>query len=240
VVNGDGNDPVSQQRPQWTDEPRRHSPAIPLITGAALAALWLTLALLILGRHGAPTGPDSPALSFMVNHRTPALTGILLVITNLGGTLSMTVASLLTAAWLAWRRAWADVLLVVVAGTGALILVPVTKNLIGRVRPAAANQVVLLTNQAFPSGHALGSLTVIGAIAAVALTHLTNRWLRVTLAAVAALFVLAVGLSRLYLGVHWATDVIGGWFLGAAWLAVCLALHARRTTRKTFLTQPLE
>jgi undecaprenyl-diphosphatase len=231
VVNSDGSDAANEHHPQRTDRPAAFRPAIPLITAAALALLWLALAGLVLSRHGTPIGPDNPALSFLVHHRTAVLTSTLLVITNLGGTLSMTLATLLAAAWLAWRRAWSDVLLVVVAGTGALILVPVTKNLIGRVRPAAPNQVVLLTNNAFPSGHALGSLTVVGAITAVALAHLTRGWLRFTLAALAALFVLAVGLSRLYLGVHWTTDVLGGWLLGAAWLTLCLTLRAARRSQ---------
>ena len=174
--------------------------------------LWLALASLIVSRHGLPTGPDGPVLSFLVEHRTPALTGTLRTITNLGGTLGMTIATALAASWLAWRRAAAD-----------LILVPVTKDLVGRARPAAAEQVVVLTNPAFPSGHALGSCTVIGVIAAVALARLTLRWLRIAVAVLAAAFVLAVGVSRLYLGVHWTTDVLAGWLLAAAWLSLCFA-----------------
>lgn len=185
--------------------------------------LWLALASLIVNRHGVPTGPDGPVLSFLVEHRTPALTGTLRTITNLGGTLGMTIATALAASWLAWRRAAADLILVVVAGAGALILVPVTKDLVGRARPAAAEQVVVLTNPAFPSGHALGSCTVIGVIAAVALARLTRRWLRIAVAVLAAAFVVAVGVSRLYLGVHWTTDVLAGWLLAAAWLSLCFA-----------------
>jgi undecaprenyl-diphosphatase len=195
------------------------------VAAAALGLAWIALADAVVDRSGAPTGLDDAVLAVMMDHRSPVLTAVLLVITSMGGTLGMTVATFLTAAWLAWHRAWPHAVLIVVAGAGAAVLVPLTKNLIGRARPPPADQLVVLTNQAFPSGHALGSLTVIGAITAVALTRLRTRRARVTATVAAAVFVVSVGVSRLYLGVHWATDVLGGWLLGGAWLGLCLTAY---------------
>jgi membrane-associated phospholipid phosphatase len=78
------------------------------------------------------------------------------------------------------------------------------------------------TNPALPSGHALGSIVVLGVLAAVVVLATRRTLLRVAAVAVAALGVLTIGVSRLYLGVHWLTDVVTGWFLGGAWLAVCV------------------
>ena len=89
------------------------------------------------------------------------------------------------------------------------------------------------TNPALPSGHALGSIVVLGVLAAVVLLATHRTLLRVAAMAAAALGVLTIGVSRLYLGVHWLTDVVTGWFLGGAWLAVCVTtlcvLNRRRS-----------
>jgi undecaprenyl-diphosphatase len=88
-------------------------------------------------------------------------------------------------------------------------------------------------NPALPSGHALGSIVVLGVLAAVVLLATHRTLLRVAAVAAAALGVLTIGVSRLYLGVHWLTDVVTGWFLGGAWLAVCVTalcvLNRRRS-----------
>jgi membrane-associated phospholipid phosphatase len=200
-----------------------------LVTAVTLGLTWLALAALVLGRHGAPTTVDSSVLAFMIDHRTAPLTVTLTVITNAGSPFAMTMASLVTGAWLAARRAWSHLALVAAVGTGALVIVPSTKNLIGRIRPPTTDQVVILTNHAFPSGHALGSFAVIGVITAVALARLSSHRARAAVATAATVFVLSVGISRLYLGVHWTTDVLGGWLLGGTWLALCLTAHALLT-----------
>jgi undecaprenyl-diphosphatase len=200
-----------------------------IVTGAVLAAVlllaWFALAKLVVDRGATPTALDSAVLSFMVGHRYQLLTVLMIGITNAGGTLAMTVVATVATGWLAWRRQWAQAVLVAVAGIGSAILVPLTKNIVGRVRPTG-HQLVVQTNQAFPSGHALGSITVIGVVTAVALTMTHARRTRVILVTAATLFVILVGLSRLYLGVHWATDVLGGWLLGGAWLTLCLTAAA--------------
>jgi membrane-associated phospholipid phosphatase len=207
----------------------------PVATGVIIAGVlglvWLALAAVVLARDGAPTTVDSSVLAFMMDHRTRPLTIALTVITSVGSPFGMTMASLVAGAWLATRRAWPHLVLVAAVGVGAIVLVTGVKTLVDRVRPPTPDQVVILTNPAFPSGHALGSLTVVGVITAVALARLTGRGAKVAVAVTATAFVVCVGISRLYLGVHWTTDVLGGWLLGGAWLALCLAGHARLARR---------
>ncbi|MFL6140898.1 MAG: phosphatase PAP2 family protein [Labedaea sp.] len=192
------------------------------LAATVLALTWLALADAVVDRLGAPTPLDAAVLSFMLDHRNAVLTAILIVVTYAGGTVAMAVLTAVATGWLARRRDWSDAVLVAVAGSGALILIPVTKGLIGRERPPVASQLLIQMTPAFPSGHALGSLTVVGALTAVALTRLPTRSVRVLFTCAGTLFVLTVGISRLYLGVHWATDVLGGWLLGATWLVLCL------------------
>jgi len=86
------------------------------------------------------------------------------------------------------------------------------------------------TNESFPSGHALASAAILGVVLVV-LLPLRGRATRIGVLLGVGLFVVAIGLSRLYLGVHWATDVLGGWVTGLAWLALCLT--ARQLWRQT-------
>jgi undecaprenyl-diphosphatase len=137
------------------------------------------------------------------------------------------------AAVLLWRgRRRPEAAVVLAAAIGAALLVDGFKRLYGRVRPPAAEQLMIETNPALPSGHALGSIVVLGVLAAVVVLATRRTVLRVAAVAVAALGVLTIGVSRLYLGVHWLTDVVTGWFLGGAWLAVCVTTLCVLTRRR--------
>ncbi|GGM03219.1 phosphatase PAP2 family protein [Nakamurella endophytica] len=174
---------------------------------------------------------DRPVWHWAVDHRSPALTGAFRVVTTVGSTLVMSVLATVAVAVLAARRRWWDAGLVAVVGVGAALLVTVGKHVVGRTRPPVAERLVVETNQSFPSGHALASAAVLGVLVVV-----LGRWwapatrLAATVAAVLA--VLLIGASRVYLGVHWATDVLGGWLTGAAWLLLCCTVRlvlARRS-----------
>ena len=112
------------------------------------------------------------------------------------------------------KTPWPLALLPLVALGGAILLYNVGKALTNRPRPPAS----LLTSSAFPSGHATASVAVWGTIALVVGLGRSRR-AKVPLLIAAKLIALAVGASRVILGVHWPTDVIAGWALGAALLA---------------------
>jgi undecaprenyl-diphosphatase len=98
------------------------------------------------------------------------------------------------------------------------------KTVFGRDRPPDAYRAVEVLNQSFPSGHAMLSAVVFLTLGAMLARAEASLRLRVYVLAVAILIAVMVGLTRIHLGVHWATDVLGGWCAGAAWAAACWLL----------------
>ncbi|GAA2013090.1 phosphatase PAP2 family protein [Nakamurella flavida] len=172
------------------------------------------------------TAVDRPVWSWFVTHRTGLTTVLAKVATEVGSTGVMAVLAALAAVWL-WLRAGrrGDAVLVAVVTAGAGLLVTVSKPIVGRVRPPEGFRLVTETNQSFPSGHALASVAVLGVLAIVFLPRLSSAGRRAAGWALVAAAVLAIGASRLYLGVHWPTDVAGGWLTGAGWLLACLTVR---------------
>ena len=156
-----------------------------------------------------------------------ALTGVLLeVLTTPGATWFRVVASLPVLFWLGTRRAWRTAAWVVTANVLVGPLTALLKETFGRVRPAFENGGATYDSLSFPSGHSSGIATLVTIALVLAWPRLMGRQRRLTLAAGAALVVL-VGLTRMWLGVHFLSDVLGGWAFGAAWtLLVALAFDA--------------
>lgn len=120
---------------------------------------------------------------------------------------------------LAFRRRWRLAAYLLITGAGALVLDPVLKSLVGRLRPAVAHPIAHGTGNSFPSGHSLGSVVCYGAIFLVFLPAARGRWRTAFTAAIAVLVAL-IGISRILLGVHYLSDVLGGWALGITWLGI--------------------
>ncbi|MEU7766857.1 phosphatase PAP2 family protein [Nocardia sp. NPDC049190] len=189
-------------------------------------AVGLTVRVL---RDNGRIGIDRDISDWVVAHRNGALSPTAVAISALGGGLAMTVLATLACLGLALGRRWNQAALVAVAGLGSTLLVRGGKKLIDRDRPAVEDHLVSVTNQSYPSGHSLGSFVVVGIVATVLIPRVRRPVLRALAATLAAIFVAAVGLSRIYLGVHWTTDVLAGWCLGALWLIFCLTVYQRLT-----------
>lgn len=194
-----------------------------LRTGSVIAAALLLGQAIVVDAVADANGvhvADAPTLAWFVAHRTGALTAVAKALALLGGTVSMTVVATVTVVtlWLRGRRPQAGV--VAVTALGAALLVRGFKHLYARERPPAVDRLDMLNSHSLPSGHALGSTVVLGLVAAVLVLYARRRSTRIGVVAAAAVAVVAVGVSRLYLGVHWLTDVLTGWLLGGAWLAV--------------------
>lgn len=149
---------------------------------------------------------DGPLLGWMLAHRTDVLTASMKAISAAGGTLRMSLLAAVGAAALVLgrRRTEAGVVL---AGLGAVALSSGFKILYGRVRPPLADQITASTTFSLPSGHALGSIVVLGVLTVAGILATHGRFLRVGMVGLAAQGVTMIGVSRLYLGVHWLTDV---------------------------------
>ncbi len=140
---------------------------------------------------------------------------------------------------LAFRRRWRLAVYLLVTGAGVLVLDPVLKSLVGRLRPVVAHPVAYGQGNSFPSGHALGSSVCYGALFLVFLPAMRGRRRRVFTVAIVTLIAL-IGISRILLGVHYISDVLGGWSLGIAWLGVtAFAFELTRQAAGQPVTDPV-
>ncbi|WP_280459804.1 phosphatase PAP2 family protein [Nocardia carnea] len=176
---------------------------------------------------GAVTGVDTAIHEWFLGVRDDPLTTGAVVITHAGGSAVMWVLALAACAGLLWRGRRTDAALVAGVGAAAAVLVPVAKNLIGRDRPPLDGRLVTVDSPAFPSGHSTGVAAVIGALAVLCYLRFGHRIAARITVVLAAVFVGLVGLSRVYLGVHWATDVLAGWSLGALLVLLGVLIHRR-------------
>src|SRR5947209_3439396 len=152
-------------------------------------------------------------------HGTPLLTRIFRILTFFGSVGFLSFASIVLALVLALRRSFYRLLAVVLAVGGGALLNLLLKHYFHRQRPVLENPLVTLSSFGFPSGHTMGSTLFYGVLALV-LTYWIRSWLRRSLVGfAAALVIMLIGLSRIYLGAHYFTDVIGAIAVGLAWLA---------------------
>jgi membrane protein DedA with SNARE-associated domain/membrane-associated phospholipid phosphatase len=173
---------------------------------------------------------DGPVRRFFLAHREPWLTVLMRGASNLGNAAVLIALILLAGlAWRLWTRSWRALWLLAGADLGAWALSATIQDLTRRARPPAAQAIGHWTGYAFPSGHTTKATAVYGMLAAL-LAAATPHWGRkVALWTAAALLAGLVGLSQLYLGAQWLTDVLGGLTLGAVWLFILLT--ATRTIR---------
>ena len=170
-------------------------------------------------------------------HNSPAAVRVLEFISNIGKPITLSVIVIAAVAYLLWRRRIRLALyLVVTAVVGGLIDTAV-KILVNRPRPIVDHPIASALGKSFPSGHAMSATVTYGALALVFLPVLPRRWRPVALGGV-VLVVLAIGTSRLFLGVHFVSDVIGGFVLGLAWLAASTAAFSIWRTEEG--KQPVE
>ncbi|MGQ0431359.1 MAG: bifunctional DedA family/phosphatase PAP2 family protein [Microthrixaceae bacterium] len=206
------------------------------------AAGWVFGSLLqdVLGRDDA-FRIDLPVVRYLAEHRTTWLTTTMRDITWLGSTVVLVPLVALVGLWSRNRtRSWALCAQLALSLGGAIALYNLVKPLVGRPRPQVGQLVSTATGYAFPSGHATQTAAVAVTLATIAAAT-TGSWSRkVAIWSTAALACLLIGFSRLYLGVHWPTDVLAGYGLGALWAAICsLAIrHPRAEPTEANIARP--
>lgn len=195
---------------------------IALVLLAVLAMAFAQLFDNILDGNGV-AALDRPVLGWLASHRDGEATAAMLTLSTLGGPVLLPLLALTGAGLLRWRaRSWAPVVIVVVTAAGSGTITLAGKHLVGRFRPALEYAIAGQQGFSFPSGHSLNSTAILGVLAVLA-GRLTRSWAhRVWIATAAVALVGLIGLSRLYLGVHWLTDVLAAWLLGGMWLVAVL------------------
>ncbi|MGQ7295754.1 phosphatase PAP2 family protein [Quadrisphaera sp. KR29] len=170
---------------------------------------------------------DEPAKALGEQLRSPALTPAVRLLSDLGTTPYRALLAAAVAVPLALHRStWRPLGYAALVVAAAPAVSATTKRLLERPRPPASEALEHPLDPSFPSGHATASAALAVALAVLAVTALRGSWARVAAVAAAAGFALVVGLTRIYLGAHWLTDVLGGWCTGAA-LALALAAATR-------------
>jgi undecaprenyl-diphosphatase len=167
---------------------------------------------------------DQGIAEWLHGHGHRALTTLLLGVTHLHSMAGIAAMSVALAAYFAWRRAWYWLLAVVLTMAGGMALNTVYKYAFHRVRPVWDNPLLTLTSYSFPSGHTAGATLFYGLLAAYLLPRLRSPAARAACVAGAVSMVALVGFSRMYLGVHYLSDVLAAACASAAWLALCLLL----------------
>ena len=210
------------------------------------AGLHLTVGVLIILLAGwwfgaiaedlSPSDPlvlmDQRVADWFHEHATPAITGVAKAITFFGSVAWVTLITACLAVIFAWRRAWFDFLLLALSMAGGGILNVFLKHLFHRQRPVFENPLVTLSSYGFPSGHTMGATLLYGLLALLAARNLKTSNQRVASLVAACLIILLIGLTRIYLGAHFLSDVLGAIAAGSFWLAFCwIAVETLRRRR---------
>lgn len=198
------------------------------VAAALVGAVFLELAELVQARSEALERFDYAAWAVAREMRTPAATRFFTAWTLIGTPVGLAVLVLPVAGVLLARgRRWLPAFLVAtpLGGWGINSLL---KVIFARARPDLALALSTSSSYSFPSGHAMMSIAAFGALAYVAVRVTSKRWVRTAALALASSAAAAVALSRVYLGVHWVSDIVAGAAAGLVWLSTAVAVYELR------------
>jgi undecaprenyl-diphosphatase len=205
---------------------RRAELALRLGVGALLliAAAWLFGAIAEdVATSDRITVLDVQLARWLREHATAALTRWMLAITDLHSTIAVSCYAALVAVVLARRRQWRRLATVFICVAGGLTLNVLMKLAFHRARPTLDDPLLTLSSYSFPSGHVAGSTLMYGLVVAWLFSRTRRPLWRVLAIVGAAAAIALVAFTRMYLGVHYLSDVVAAFAEGVAWLALCLS-----------------
>jgi membrane-associated phospholipid phosphatase len=203
-----------------------------LINSLRKQGIWLIVYLVILGIvawlctevwEKEAFSFDRSCLLWIHQFATPQLDRLMLLITALGDPPTVITIFISTIAWLGMKRRSTDGIRFAVICVGGLLINQVMKSFFAKPRPELWTRLISEHSFSFPSGHAVGSMVVYGFIAYIFARELPIY--KKYIYAVASILIFAIGFSRLYLGVHYPTDIIAGYGVGLFWLTTCLKIR---------------
>lgn len=188
-----------------------------------LGAIWAFASMTEEVLEGSTQALDEAVLTYVEGHRSHIMDKVALEITALGNFATLAVLVLAVSIFLWQTRHRISVILLGAAMAGGAILNSLLKEIFDRPRPSVVEAGTDVMSQSFPSGHAMAAFIAYAGVAYLGGRLEPTRTLRWTTWTLAALLILAVGASRIYLGVHYPSDVLGGYIAGLAWLAFVMS-----------------
>jgi membrane-associated phospholipid phosphatase len=208
-----------------TTRPAKTVHGLHLITGIIVFAT-MTLTLWQISesiRDGEPlTIADARLSSWLHTHHTPRMTTAMFAITALGSTEVATLIAIAFGIYFIFRRRFYWLTVFMSSVFGGMLINRLLKYAFHRPRPFFDNPLLTLTGYSFPSGHTMMATVLYGVVAAYLFTTTSDWWRRGLIALSALLLITLVGFSRMYLGAHYFSDVLGAMAEGLAWLSFCL------------------
>jgi undecaprenyl-diphosphatase len=206
-----------------------------IIVGAAtlVAASWIFGGIAEDVVAGEPiTEVDRRVAHWLHQHSVRGLTVVMIWISNAHSAPAIVLMALLIGAFLAWKRDRYGLLELLLTVPGGMLVNVLAKHAFHRTRPQFDDPILLMSGYSFPSGHATAAVLVYGLLAAVIVPRADAWRSRVLTILCAVVIVLLVGISRMYLGVHYLSDVLAGYAEAIAWLALCLTTVSAMRERK--------
>lgn len=211
---------------------KKHIEMASLITmGFIFGALWLLIELSDEVAEGDTQGFDRRILLLL---RTPGdlsdpigpwwLEEMGRDVTALGGVAVLTMATLCSAIYFLLLRRWGNLLCIVATVGGGILISNYAKDIFDRARPDLVSHGSLVNSASYPSGHTMMATILYLTLGVLIARMQTRSDLKILTLTIAMLLTLIVGISRVYMGVHWPTDVVAGWLAGAAWATTFLII----------------
>lgn len=174
--------------------------------------------------HEPITVADVQLSTWLHTHSSPPLTRTMLVITSFGSTTVVSCIGVVLGLYLLWRRRFFWFATALSAIFGGVLLNNLFKHIFQRARPHFSDPILTITSYSFPSGHTMMATVLYGVLAAYLISR-TRDWRgRALIILSASLLIALVGFSRIYLGAHYLSDVLGAMAEGLAWLSLCVTV----------------
>lgn len=164
---------------------------------------------------------DDAIIKWVQGAITPQLTGIMKIFTFLGSTAALLSLLIISVFLMLWQKKRWETLFLVIALSGGVLFNQLLKWMFHRQRPAF-HRLIEETGYSFPSGHSMVSFIFYGMLGMLFFMFLRNRTPKIVIAITTIALILLIGISRVYLGVHYPSDVLAGFAAGGAWLTICL------------------
>lgn len=183
---------------------------------------------------------DDVVMGYVHGYRSDQLTQVVTFITDLGdvGAYVIIIPAIAVLLYYRGHHRWKLSLQATIVLVSAFLLNVAIKHLISRPRPLEDLRLVIAHSYSFPSGHSMSAIAFYGFLIYLTYKYVLNLPLKIFLIVIQALLILSIGISRVYLGVHFPTDVVAGFIAGIVWLIICIAvfnfvnLYRKRRARK--------